>query len=320
MMARFLLLLSLFSPAAWCQWHSDTQTIMGTEVRVVLWHVEEKQGRAAVGAVMAEMQRIDAVYNPWDEHSELYRVNLHGAKGLVSVSAEMIKLLDKGLYYGRLTDGAFDITFASVGHGYDYRTGTKPSTQLRSAALIDYRLVTLDRQKRAVRFGHPNIKIDLGGIAKGYAIDRAVELLEERGIEHASISAGGDTRLLGDRRGRPWVAGIKNPRGEKNDVAIKLPLQDEALSTSGDYERFFIDENGERIHHILNPKTGRSANGIASVSVIGPNGFDTDPLSTSVFVMGVEKGLALIDSLANYEAIIIDEYGKTHYSKGLVEP
>ncbi|MDM3869753.1 FAD:protein FMN transferase [Porticoccus sp. W117] len=319
-MPRFLLILLLFSPAAWCQWHSDTQAIMGTEVRVMLWHAEDKQGRAAVDAVMAEMQRIDAAYNPWDKQSELYRVNLHGAKGLVSVSAEMIKLLDKGLYYGRLTDGAFDITFASVGHGYDYRTGKKATQQQHNEAVIDYRLVTLDRQKKAVRFGHPNIKVDLGGIAKGYAIDRAVELLGEQGIEHASISAGGDTRLLGDRRGRPWVAGIKNPRGTKNEIAIKLPLQDEALSTSGDYERFFIDENGERIHHILNPKTGYSANGITSVSVIGPNGFDTDPLSTSVFVMGVEKGLQLINSLADFEAIIIDEYGMTFYSQGLGEP
>ena len=180
--------------------------------------------------------------------------------------------------------------------------------------------MTLDRQKKAVRYGHPNIKIDLGGIAKGYAIDRAVHILSERGIKHASVSAGGDTRLLGDRRGRPWIAGIKNPRGVQTDIAIKLPLQNEALSTSGDYERFFIDENGERIHHILNPKTGNSASSIASVSVIGPNGFDTDPLSTSVFVMGVDKGLKLIDSLTDFEAIIIDEYGKTHYSKGLAEP
>ncbi|MCV6605968.1 MAG: FAD:protein FMN transferase, partial [Porticoccaceae bacterium] len=207
-----------------------------------------------------------------------------------------------------------------LGHGYDYRTAKKPTDSERSQAVIDYRMVTLDQKRKAVRFGHPNIKVDLGGIAKGYAVDRAVELLKEQGIEHASVSAGGDTRLLGDRRGRPWYAGIKNPRGKTDDIAIKLPLQDEALSTSGDYERFFIDQNGQRIHHIINPKSKRSANGITSVSVIGPNGFDTDPLSTSVFVMGVEKGLQLINSLVDFETIIIDEYGKTHYSQGLGEP
>ena len=114
-MARALLLLLLFPPAVWCQWHSDTQSIMGTEIRVVLWHLEEQQGKEAIDSVMAEMRRIDAAYNPWDEQSELYRLNLHGALGLVSVSKEMLQLLDKGLYYGRLTKGAFDITFASVG-------------------------------------------------------------------------------------------------------------------------------------------------------------------------------------------------------------
>ncbi|UTW45582.1 FAD:protein FMN transferase [bacterium SCSIO 12696] len=319
-MTRWLLLLVLFSPLSWAQWHSDTQAIMGTQIRVVLWHADAETGSAALNAVMAEMHRIDRLYNPWDKNSDLYRINQQATQGPVPISAEMVQLLDKGLYYGKLTGGAFDISFASVGHGYDYRTGKKPSDKTRSNSVIDYRLIDLNRGEKRVYYRHPSIKVDLGGIAKGYAIDRGGQLLREYAVEHASISAGGDTRLLGDRRGRPWVAGIKNPRGGDNDIAIKLPLQNEALSTSGDYERFFIDENGERIHHILNPKTGRSANGIASVSVIGPNGFDTDPLSTSVFVMGVERGLQLIDSLVGFEAIIIDEYGKTHYSKGLGEP
>src|SRR5690606_5680450 len=120
-----------------------------------------------------------------------------------------------------------------------------------------------------------------GGIAKGYAVDRGVAILREHGVRHATLSAGGDSRVLGDKRGQPWLVGVRNPRKGADSVAITLPLVDTAISTSGDYERFFIDAaTGERVHHILNPQTGRSVAGITSVSVIGPQGFDTDPLST----------------------------------------
>src|SRR5690606_39073535 len=121
---------------------------------------------------------------------------------------------------------------------------------------------------------HPDIRIDLGGIAKGYAVDRAAEILRGYGVEHATVSAGGDSRLMGDKNGRPWIVGIKNPRAEDDKDAlpvIRLPLTDTAVSTSGDYERYFVDEaTGERIHHIINPKTGRSATGVISVTVLGP--------------------------------------------------
>ena len=130
-------------------------------------------------------------------------------------------------------------------------------------------------------------------------------------------------RLLGDRRGRPWIVGIRDPRspkGSNTEHAVALPLVDTAVSTSGDYERYFIDEQGRRIHHILSPKTGRPVGGIQSVTILGNETLDTDGLSTAVFVLGVEKGLALIDSLTGFDAIIIDANRKMHYSQGLAPP
>ena len=159
--------------------------------------------------------------------------------------------------------------------------------------------------------------MDLGGIAKGYAVDLGIALLKKHGVKSARLSAGGDMRLLGDKQGKPWIVGIKHPRiPDKQKVA--LPLDNIAISTSGDYERFFIDEKGERIHHILSPKTGRPVNGIQSVSVIGPEAIMTDGLSTALFVLGVEKGIALIDTFEYFDVVMIDADGKVHFSNGLL--
>lgn len=313
----------LWSPVVLAEWHSDEQTIMGTRISARLWHPQPEEARAALDAVMDEMRRIDRLYSPYREDSDLSRLNraVPDADNPVPISEEMAHLLSRSLHYSELTDGAFDITYASVGRYYDYRAGKQPDEAQRSELVeaIDYRWVHLDQQQRKVHFGHPAVYLDLGGIAKGYAVDRAIELLRARGIEHASIGAGGDTRLLGDRRGQPWVVGIRNPR-DPEDFALRLPLVDEAISTSGDYERYFIDEQGERIHHILNPSTGASARGVMSATVLGPTALDTDALSTSLFVMGVEAGLALVDRLDAFEAIVITEQGQVHYSQGLMPP
>lgn len=323
--ALLLLFGLLVSVPALAEWHADQQEIMGTQVSARLWHRDSEQGRAALKAVMEELRRIDRLYSPYREASDLSRLNREApdasAEQPLTISPEMTHLLSRAIEYGELTGGDFDVTFGSVGRYYDYRAGEQPEAGLREQLLtaIDYRQIRLDVERQTVYFGHPELYVDLGGIAKGYAVDRAIERLSELGIEHASVSAGGDSRLLGDRRGRPWQVGIKNPRAPEQ-MAIVLPLQNEAISTSGDYERYFIDEQGERIHHILNPRTGRSAEGIASATVLGPSAIDTDALSTSVFVLGVEAGLELIDRLEPFEAIVITRAGQVHYSQGLMAP
>ena len=323
-MLRFVLVLCFasLSCASQAEWVYKTGAIMGTEISVYLWHDDGVVGEQAAAAVMVEMRRIDQWLSPWIESSELYKVNQQAGSAPVAISEPLADLIARSIYYSELSGGAFDITFASVGFSYDYRAKVQPSDADRERLLpaINYKLLTLDRDKLTLAFGHPDIRIDLGGIAKGYAVDRAVEVLQGFGVTHATVSAGGDSRLLGDKRGRPWVVGVKNPRNEKA-MALKLPLDNTAISTSGDYERFFVDEaTGERIHHIINPQTGKATRGITSVTVLGQQGFDTDPLSTTIFVLGVVKGLALIEQLPDFDAIIIDSSGKLHFSSGLMPP
>lgn len=323
--ALFSSLLILAAAGVQAAWHGDEQAIMGTRVNVALWLDDDAKAEQAVAAVMAEMRRIDQQYSPFIATSELSQVNELAPKATAEkplrISAELARIIDKSLFYSRLSNGAFDITFASLGRYYDYRAKLKPSERQLEELLpaINYRFIHLDTKANTLWFEHPKVYIDLGGIAKGYAVDRAIDILLAFGIKHAHVSAGGDSRVLGDKFGRPWLVGIKNPRA-KDKVAITLPLEDCAISTSGDYERYFIDSDGQRVHHIINPRTGKSPHGIVSVSVIGPNGFDTDPLTKTVFIMGPEKGLALINSLPGFDAVIITEQGKVHYSKGLEPP
>ena len=175
--------------------------------------------------------------------------------------------------------------------------------------------MALNEANTSVRFLHKDVKIDLGGIAKGYAVDNAIELLSKLDISHALVTAGGDTRLLGDRLGKPWIVGIRDPRNREKQ-AVVIPLAQTAMSTSGDYERYF-EEDGKRFHHILSPKTGKSTYEVQSVSIIGPQSVYNDALSTAVFVMGLEKGIGLINALPEFEAIVMDANRRMHYSDGL---
>lgn len=314
---------ALFHLPAHAQWHQGTADIMGTRVSVELWHRDGIFAEEAIAAVMADMRAVDRAFSPMIGDSELSRLNATAAAGAVSVSDDLYALIDKSLFYSVGSEGAFDISFASVGRFYDYRNEVAPSSEQLSEniAAINYQLIELDKTHRTVRYRHPELKIDLGGIAKGYAVDRAIALLQARGITSAIVSAGGDSRILGDRRGTPWIMGIRHPR-KQGEFAVKIPLINSAISTSGDYERFFL-RDGVRVHHILNPDTGTSSGEVQSVSILAPLAVDSDALSTTVFVLGIKKGLALVNAMTAIDAIIIDSDGKLHYSQGLlrsVEP
>ena len=229
-------------------------------------------------------------------------------------------MIRRSLDISALTNGAFDITYESVGQHYDFRERQRPdeATVEAERQRIDYRLVELDKSAGTVRFLEDGVRINLGGIAKGYVVERGVEILRSRGVENGIVTAGGDSRLLGDKRGRPWVVGIRNPRKD-GQVAISVPLEDEAISTSGDYERYF-EEDGVRYHHIIRPSSGLPVEGVRSATVFGPDAVLTDALSTSVFVMGVDEGLKLIGCLPDYESIVIDAENQIFYSTGLEDP
>lgn len=321
----FIALLLSVACTSQAEWFSDDAPIMGTQISVTLWHTDAKAAGLAIQSVMTEMERINQLLSPYLDTSELSRVNRLASVSPQPISAEFYRLIEHSLLISDRSQGAFDITFASVGWHYDYRAKKQPEQAQIEALLpaINYHLVVLNSEHHTVFFKHKDVRIDLGGIAKGYAVDQAVSLLREQGIEHASVSAGGDSYILGDRHGRPWVVGVKNPRatGPDSQAAIRLPLTNTAVSTSGDYERFFLDESsGERVHHILNPKTGKSVSEVMSVTILAPRGLDSDPLSTTVFVLGVKKGLELVNSLQGVDGIIIDRQGKVHYSTGLAPP
>ncbi len=308
-----LVLQLLLAQLAFAEWHRDDQAIMGTAVTVELWHDDAQAAAELMAAVMKEMRRIEQAFSPYIETSELSRLNQQAAVRPTRVSKEMWTLLQASRRVSELSNGAFDITYASAGKLYDYRKGERPVGAELAHALeaINYQHVVLMRGRR-VRFSHPGVYIDLGGIAKGYAVDLCVEMLREKGITQGMVAAGGDSRILGDRRGRPWTVGVQDPRDKTKMIAL-LPLADTAVSTSGDYERYF-EEDGVRYHHIINPADGDSARDVRSVTILGPEGLFTDALSTAVFVLGLEQGLRLIDSLAGVDAVLVDGTGALRYS------
>jgi FAD:protein FMN transferase len=183
---------------------------------------------------------------------------------------------------------------------------------------VNFRNLLLDPEKHTVKFAREGMRIDLGGIAKGYACDQGVAILKRFGVTNAMVMAGGDTRLLGDRRGRPWMVGIRHP-DNKNRIVLSMPLADVGISTSGDYERFF-DEGGIRYHHIIDPKTGHSPTGVRSVTIIGPTATDTEGWSKGVFIKGPVEGIRLIEQYREMDAVVVDKDGKVWYSKGLEPP
>ena len=337
---RFLLVFSslVFSIQGQAQWFDFSINSMTTRVDLEFWldgdlNSAQASAKKLSETVFNEFNRIDERMSRYRDDSELSEVNRMAASKNVLVSSELLSVLEKAQQVSRLSAGAFDMTFSSVGYLYDLRASVQPTQSIISANLpaINYQNVLLNTTARTVSFKEKGVLIDLGGIAKGYAVDQGIVVLKKAGIQHARLSAGGDMYLLGDKRGTPWIVGIKDPRpvnkattNETEESVSKfvgaLPLFDVAISTSGDYERFFIDEAGQRIHHILSPKTGRPAKGIQSVTVIGPDTTTTDGLSTAIFVLGVKEGLALVERLAGIDVIIIDDQRRFHYSTGLMQP
>jgi FAD:protein FMN transferase len=299
------------------EWYKRTDAIMGTRIFVELWDTDEARGQAAIDAVMTEMRRIDDLMSHYKPESELSKINQHAADAPVQVDKELFDLIKLSTHYSEITQGAFDITYASVGYMYDFPEHKRPSEDQIKAALpaVNWRNMKFDDARHTVFFEHKGMHIDLGGIGKGYAVDRGIDILQKRGIQHAVVTAGGDTRIIGDHMGRDWLVAIRHP-DDPNKVVTRIPLKDAAMSTSGDYERYF-DENGVRYHHIIDPKTGHSARKVRSATIIGPTATQTDGMSKTAFVLGPEKALEIINRMPEYDAVFVDPTGKVFYSNGL---
>ena len=308
------------APVAHAEWLYREAAIMGTRCDVELWTEDHAAGETAIAAVFDEMRRIDQEFSTFKPESEVSRVNAGAALGPMPISRELYDLIQTSIDYSVLTRGSFDITYASVGYLYNYPEHIRPNEAQIEAALpaISYRHIRLDPVAHTVFFDRPGVRIDFGGIGKGYAVDRGIAVLQAAGFTRAMVNAGGDSRVIGDRFGKPWIVAIRDP-DDSTRTALKIPLSDSAFSTSGDYERYF-DEGGVRYHHILDPKTGKSPHKVRSVTILAPTATRSDALTKSVFVMGVREGIELINSLPDVDAVAITPDRKLWYSKGLTPP
>ena len=301
-------------------WIERTEAIMGTRVYVQVYSLDAAKGEAAIEAVMADMRRIDELMSHYKPTSQLSQINQRANREPVAVDKELFDLIKLSTHYSQITEGAFDITYASVGYLYDYPKHIHPTeSQIKSALpAVNWRNMLLDEAHHTVRFEHAGMRIDLGGIGKGYAADHGIDILKARGIRHAVVSAGGDSRILGDHLGRDWLVAIRHP-DDPRQVVTRIPLSDAAMSTSGDYERYF-DENGVRYHHIIDPHTGHSASKVRSATVIAPTATQTDGMSKTAFVLGPEKALEIINRMPEYDAVFVCPDGRVLYSNGLRPP
>ncbi|MBI2378397.1 MAG: FAD:protein FMN transferase [Deltaproteobacteria bacterium] len=296
--------------------------VMGTElaVRVVVEKDSERnKAEAAIEQAEKELRRIEDLLSEWKPESPIGRLNANPTSG-VELPDEAFQMLLRTLEWSRKSHGAFDPTFASIWGLWRFDPGDAsriptPEEAKRRASLIDYTAIDLDPTKRWVRMKKPGMKLGLGGIAKGYSVDRVVELLRSRGFANFFVKLGGELFLSGRRGDRPWIAGIQDPRNRDAYFAT-LALENSAFTTSGDYERFLI-KDGVRYHHIIDPATGYPARRCRAVTIVAPKCEDADALSTSVFVLGPEKGMELVRSLPGVEAVIVDALGKVSVSPGL---
>jgi len=301
-------------------WMERTEAIMGTRCYVELWADEPAKGNDAIDAVMAELRRIDSLMSHYKPESQLSQINQYANERPVQVDKELFDLIRLSTHYSQITEGAFDITYASVGYLYNYPQHIRPTeAQIRQALpAVNWRNMLLDEEHHTVRFEHPGMRIDLGGIGKGHAVDRGIDVLKARGIARALVTAGGDSRIIGDRMGRPWLVAIRHP-DNPSKVVTRIPLSDSAVSTSGDYERYF-DEDGVRYHHIIDPRTGHSASKVRSATILAPTATQTDGMSKTAFVLGAEKALEIINRMPEYDAVFVLPDGRVLYSNGLRPP
>lgn len=293
---------------------------MGSRFELTVVAENEAAAEEDFKIAIDEISRIERLISSWDANSQTSEINRNAGIQPVKVDGELFALIERAKKISELTDGAFDISYASMDTIWKFDGSMKemPSEEAiaTSVSKVGYQKIILDRDKSTVFLKEPGMKIGFGAIGKGYAADKAKALLMEKGIAGGIINASGDMNTWGKRPdGKDWMVAITNPMNKEKAFAL-LPLRQGAVVTSGDYEKF-VEFNGIRYSHIINPNTGYPATGIISVSVFAPKAELADALATSVFVMGKEVGLDRINQLPQVECIIIDEKGKVFTSKNI---
>ncbi|GJQ23241.1 hypothetical protein BIY37_10775 [Candidatus Brocadia sapporoensis] len=293
----------------------QTRMIMGTFAEVSVYSKDEKTAGQGVEGALNEMERMDRIMSNYKKDSELSQLNKNAAKAPVTCRGELLDVIERSQYYSGLSGGAFDITVSPVVAlwGFFREKGRVPSDKEIERVLpaVSYKNIVIQKsadpkKPDTVFFKNTQTQIDLGAIGKGYAVDKALEIIKKYGINNACINLGGNIYVLGTSPGKTaWKIGVQHPRN-KEEILGYLELKDEATATSGDYERFF-EMNGKRYSHIINPLTGRPVTGTIATTIVAPTGTEVDALSTSLFVLGFEKGLDLVKKFPNVHAMIIYE-------------
>ncbi len=292
--------------------------LMGSAFEITVVEQDSVRAQKALRAAIDEIRRIEKLISSWLPGSQTSEINRNAGIRPVHVNKELFDLIKRAIAISRITDGAFDITYASMDKiwHFDGSMTEKPSEEAikKSVEKVGYQNIVLDEESQTVFLKKKGMKIGFGGIGKGYAADRAKKLLMEMGVKAGIINASGDMNTWGNAPdGRPWTAAIVNPMN-KNKAFALVPVSDKAVATSGDYEKFVIFD-GIRYAHIINPKTGYPATGVISVSVFAPTAELADALATAVFVMGKEVGVNRIDQIPGVECIVVDDRGKIYTSK-----
>jgi thiamine biosynthesis lipoprotein len=296
----------------------DSYLLFGTQVDLTVRGPSRAQAERGLEACFQEMKRIQTLMNVHAEDSEISRLNRDANEEWVKADPELYSLIQRALEISKASQGAFDCTVGPLVKIWrDARAkGLPPSIDEIKPQLnrVGYTYVALDPQGEKIRFLKKGMSLDLGGIAKGYALDAGKKALLREGIRQALLNAGGDVLALGGKGRLPWKVGIQDPRDRDSIMGI-LEVRDEAVVTSGDYERFFMHD-GHRYHHILDPITGYPAERSMSVTVVGPRAEEADALATAAFVMGARDGLALIENTPGFEGLIMDHNGGRHLTPG----
>ncbi|MBF0318570.1 MAG: FAD:protein FMN transferase [Nitrospirae bacterium] len=304
--------------------YKKSEIVMDTVVTLTVVADSEKKANEAIEAAFKELRRLDRLLSFSDAGSDVSAINKNAGQAAIKVSTDTYELAKKAVEVSELTGGAFDPAIGPAAVLWDFKNKKRPtgSELKKTLPLLNYTHIVFNGNDTSIMLKDKGMLLDLGGIAKGYAADRTVDLLRGAGIKAGIAAMAGDIRVWGTRPdGSPWRVGIRAPRGSTpEDLIAVLSLKDMAVSTSGDYERFFI-EDGIRYHHILNPATGQPAGDFQSVTVVNPQGVMTDALSTAVFVMGREKALAFIEK-TSLMAFLVFSDGTTFTSanlRGLLE-
>lgn len=299
----------------------DSRLAMGSSLRIAVWTRDTAGASQAMQRVFAEFDRLDRTLSVWHADSDVSRLNAAAGRGPVPVGADTLAVLAAAIDAGRATGGKFDITFGALSDVWRFdhdQDGRVPSAAeiARRLPLVDYTAVRVDAVAGTAQLGREGVRVHLGGIGKGYAVDRGVRMLRDAGFSDFLIQSGGDLYASGTRGDRPWRAGLADPRGVGGASFAAIDLRDETFSTSGDYERAFV-KDGVRYHHILDPDTGEPARLCRSVTIVAPSAMTADWVSTGAFILGPDAGMRLVESLPDVEAVIVTAGNDVQVSSGL---